>query len=92
MGAVMSHLGARVLTVLKENRPFEFRDIDGRPITRQEARALVLERYQVSDEVRRERRKRNPKGINVRETAAHRIHEADGTPQLVESISLPSVF
>jgi len=55
----MSHLGARVLTVLKENRPFEFRDIDGSAITRHEAKALVLMKYQVSDEVRRERRRCN---------------------------------
>jgi hypothetical protein len=37
MGAVMSHLGARVLTVLKENRPYELKDVDGKPISREEA-------------------------------------------------------
>jgi len=30
LGAVMSHLGARVLTVLKVDRPYELRDIEGK--------------------------------------------------------------
>ena len=29
----MSHPGARVLRVLKEDRPYELRDIDGNPIS-----------------------------------------------------------
>ncbi len=61
MGAVMSHLGARVLRVLKENRPYEIRDADGKSIDKSEARRLILSQYHVSEDIRRERRRRNSK-------------------------------
>ena len=38
LGAVMSHLGARVLKVLLEDRPYELRDINGSSVTRDHAR------------------------------------------------------
>ncbi len=58
MGAVMSHIGERVLAVLREEKPYELRDIDGRPITREGARRLTLLNYQVPEEIKRERRRR----------------------------------
>jgi hypothetical protein len=76
--------------VLKENRPYELRDIDGNPISRDNARRLILSKYQVPEEIRRERRRRNPKGINsvvaLRKKggmATHRINEAAKAPQPV---------
>ena len=91
MGAVMSHLGARVFTVLKEDRPYELRDTDGNPISKDHARRLILSKYQVPEEVRRERRRRNPKGSNTvgaprkqREMATHRTNEAAKAPQPVQ--------
>jgi len=91
MGAVMSHLGARVFAVLKQNRPYELRDIDGNPISKDDARRLVLSKYQVPEEIRRQRRRRNPKGINSvvalrkdREMATHRTNEAAKAPQPVQ--------
>ena len=90
MGAVMSHIGARVLAVLREDRPYELRDIDGGPITREEARRLILLNYQVPDEIRQERRRRNrvsgkavKSGRRKREMAAHRTNEAATAPQPV---------
>ncbi|MCX7683564.1 MAG: IS110 family transposase [Anaerolineae bacterium] len=50
--ACATHLLDRVYVVLKEERPYELRDVDGRPVTRQEARAICRERYRVPDEVR----------------------------------------
>jgi len=76
MGAVMSHLGARVYRVLKEDSPYELRDIEGNPITKDEARRLVLSEYHVSEDIRRERRRRNRKVGKDRETATYRTHEA----------------
>jgi transposase len=90
MGAVMSHLGARVFAVLEQNRPYELRDTDGNPISKDNARRLILSKYQVPEEIRRERRRRNPKGINSvvaprkdREMATHRTNEAAKAPQPV---------
>ena len=73
MGAVMSHLGARVLSVLKEDRPYELRDTEDKPVSKDDARRLIIAKYQVPDEIRRERRRRNSKN---RETATDRANEA----------------
>jgi hypothetical protein len=83
MGAVMSHLGARVLRVLKEDRPYEIRDLEGKSIDKNEARGLIVSRYHVSEEVRRERRRRNTKSNRKRETVTVSIHEAAKAPQTV---------
>lgn len=47
------HLLDRVFTVLRENRPYELRDVDGRPVTPREASAIIAERYTVPEEVRK---------------------------------------
>ncbi len=83
MGAVMSHMGARVLTALKENRPYEIRDTEGNLISKKDARKLILAKYQVPDEIRRERRRRNSKISKDRETATYRTNEAAKAPQPV---------
>jgi len=83
MGAVMSHLGARVLRVLKQDRPYEMRDVAGSPISKNEARKLVLSEYHVSEDIRRERRRRNRKADKHGETVTHRANEAAKAPQPV---------
>jgi transposase len=83
MGAVMSHLGARVLTVLKEGRLYELRDIEGNPISKEHARKLILAKYRVPEEIRRERRRRNRKAGKDRETATYRTNKAAEAPQPV---------
>lgn len=90
MGAVMSHLGARVLAVLKDDRPYELRDPDGKLITNDEARRLILARYKVPEEIRRERRRRkSAKGRkNIQEMATFRTNEAAKAPQPVEVIAI----
>lgn len=40
--AVASHLIGRVWAVARENRPYQWRDLDGNPITRDQARVLTL--------------------------------------------------
>jgi transposase len=87
MGAVMSHLGARVLRVLKEDRPYEIRDLEGKSIDKNEAKRLILSQYHVSEEIRRERRRRNTKANRKRETATVSIHEAAEAPQTVQIMS-----
>jgi transposase len=91
MGAVMSHLGAKVFTVLKDSRPYELRDIEGNPISKDDARRLILDKYHVPEEIRRERRWRNRKTDNVvgasrkdREMVTYRMHEAAKAPQPVK--------
>ena len=83
IGAVMSHLGARVLKVLLEDRPYELRDMDGKSVTRDYARRLILTKYHVSEDIRKERRRRNSKIGKTRETATNRTNEAAKAPQPV---------
>jgi len=98
MGAVMSHIGARILAVLQENKPYELRDIQGRPITWDEARRLILTNYQVPEEIKQERRRRKTTGNSTkpqrkwRETVAHRTYEAAEAPQPVATSSPKNQF
>jgi len=48
--ACATHLLDRVRVILLEDRPYELRDVDGRPVTREQARAIIAERYTVPDE------------------------------------------
>jgi hypothetical protein len=83
LGAVMSHLGARVWKVLLEDRPYELKDMEGKSITRDDARRLILAKYHVSEDIRKERRRRNVRIEKIRETATNRINEAAKAPQPV---------
>jgi transposase len=51
--ACATHLLDRVLAVLRTDQPYELRDVDGTPVDVAQARAIILERYQVPAEVRR---------------------------------------
>ncbi len=42
-----------MLPVLRTDQPYELRDVDGTPVSVAQARAIVLERYQVPAAVRR---------------------------------------
>jgi hypothetical protein len=90
MGVVMSHLGARVLAVLKEDRPYDLRDPESKLISKDEARSLILHRYKVPQEIRRERRRR--KSVNVSrndwEMAIYITNESAIAPQPVEVMAI----
>jgi transposase len=56
--ACATHLLDRVYVILKEDRPYQLRDVDGTPVTREQARAIIAERYTVPDEVRKRNNRR----------------------------------
>lgn len=56
--ACATHLLDRILVVLREDRPYELQDVDGTPLDKQQALAIVQERYQVPALVRRRNNKR----------------------------------
>lgn len=95
MGAVMSHIGARILAVLRDDKPYELRDVQGRPISWEDARKLILLNYQVPEEIKQERRRRKTTGNSVkpqrkwRETVASRAHEAAEAPQPAVATTSP---
>ena len=59
--ACATHLLDRVLVILKEDRPYELRDVDGTPVTPAQARAIIAERYTVPEEVRKRNNRRTRK-------------------------------
>jgi transposase len=65
---VAAHLGERAWAVLSRGAPYEFRDVDGTPVTPQEAKALAA-RWKVPEEVRQRRRSRKQRG-----KAPHQAH------------------
>jgi transposase len=56
--ACATHLLDRVHVILTEDRAFELRDVDGTPLSRQQAREIVVERYTVPKEVRQRNNQR----------------------------------
>ncbi|HIQ05036.1 MAG TPA: IS110 family transposase [Anaerolineae bacterium] len=56
--ACATHLLDRIRVILSEDRPYELRDVDGTPVTPQQARAIIAERYTVPEEVRRRNTRR----------------------------------
>jgi hypothetical protein len=56
--AVATHLLDRVRVILTHERAYELRDVDGTPLTPQQARQIIAERYTVPEEVRRRNNRR----------------------------------
>ena len=49
----------RIYAILRDQRPYELRDVDGTPVSKKEARRICLTEYRVPEEVRRRRNHRN---------------------------------
>jgi transposase len=71
--ACATHLLDRVRIILTQDRPYELRDVDGTPVTPQEARAIVVDRYTVPRDVRQRTNKRAR-----RQRAERRAERQDG--------------
>ena len=56
--ACATRLLDRVQAVLREDRPYELRDVNGRSVTPKEARAIIAEHYKVPEEVRKRNTRR----------------------------------
>jgi transposase len=52
-----THLLDRVLTVLRENRPYMLKDAEGNPVTKKQAREIILTKYTVPDSIRQRNKK-----------------------------------
>jgi len=100
----MSHLASRIYTVLREDRPYELADVDGRSVSMEESRQIIKERYTVPQEIRKMRRHHNyGKNATVRverqrtkangaAIAPHRGANAFSAPSTELTISPMSVF
>jgi transposase len=59
--ACATHLLDRVLVVLREDKAYELRDVDGTKVSVKQAQAIIAERYTVSPEARQRTTKRHRK-------------------------------
>ena len=56
--AVATHLPARIHLILKEDRAYELRDLEGNPISKKDAKALIQRELTVPEEIRQQTRSR----------------------------------
>jgi hypothetical protein len=65
--ACATHLLDHIYALLREDRPYQLCDVDGTPISKQEARRICLEQYHVPDEIRRRNNQRVRKARQERQ-------------------------
>ena len=58
---VAAHLAERAWTVMNRGMPYVLCDTDGTPVTAEQAKAIIAERFTVPEEVRRRRRSKKGK-------------------------------
>ncbi|AYY15735.1 IS110 family transposase [Actinobacteria bacterium YIM 96077] len=63
---IATTLLTRIASCWKNQTPYELRDVDGRPVDRTEARAIINDRYQVPQHLRRARTTTTPNGTGRR--------------------------
>jgi hypothetical protein len=57
---VAARLAERLYVVHIRGEPYALRDIDGTPVTPEQARDIIADRYQVGETIRARRRSRTP--------------------------------
>lgn len=80
--AVSTHLVGRIIRVLKDKRPYELRDLEGKPITKKEAKILIKRELTVPEEARKRTRSR-------RKTKGYKRNQIRGIAQKQSSRSAP---
>jgi transposase len=76
--ACATHLLDRIWTILKEDRAYELRDVDGTPVTAQQARQIITTRYNVPKEIRQRNNQKTRRAR--REQQAEKNHKREGRP------------
>ncbi len=75
---VAAHLAERAWTVMDRGMPYVLCDTDGTPVTPQQAKQIIAERWTVPEEVRRRRRSSKTKGKAPQQVLAGRATGAQG--------------
>lgn len=71
--AVATHLPARIHVILKEDRPYELRDLESKPISKKDARALIQRELTVPEEIRQRTRSRKKRRRKKEECTQNRV-------------------
>jgi transposase len=80
---VGAHLAERALAVMQRGEPYVVRDTEGRPVDRAAAKALILERWTVPEEVRRRRRSRKARKAPQKVLMGHVETRRPSSPDMV---------
>jgi transposase len=90
---VAARLAERAWLVMSRGEPYRLLDVDGTPVTVAEGRAIVEERYRVSEEVRRRRRSTKSAGKVPHEVLeaqlGHTRHRVDNRGNLPRATTKP---
>lgn len=90
---VAARLAERAWAVMVRGEAYVVRDIDGRPVDRTEARAIIAERYRVPEEVRRRRRSRKwrkaPQNVLLAQSLKSDAQGVDKRGDLPPTTTLP---
>jgi transposase len=75
---VAAHLAERAWTVMDRGMPYVICDIDGTPVTPEQAKAIIAQRWTVPEEVRRRRRSRKTRGKAPQQVLEGHVSGAQG--------------
>ena len=75
---VAARLAERAWVTLADGQPYQLRDVDGTPVTADEAKQIIAERYTVPPELRRRRRSGRQKGKIPQQPSSGREVTASG--------------
>jgi hypothetical protein len=73
--ACATHLLDRVLVVLREDKAYELRDVDGTKVSVEQAQAIIAQRYTLSPQARQRTRHPTAKGARGRPSRAPQQRE-----------------
>jgi transposase len=94
---VAARLVERAAVVLKRGTPYELRDVDGRPVSADQAKAIIAEHWTVPEEVRQRRRSRKstrgkaPQQVGARHAKAGAGGARRPSPQPIVAPAMTSI-
>lgn len=68
---IATTLLTRIIACWRAGQPYQLRDVDGRPVTKEEARAIIAERYTIPKDLRTQRRTTSTTGTDRRSKESH---------------------
>jgi hypothetical protein len=86
-----AHLLDRVGVVLREDRPYQLRDVDGTPLSKEQAQKIIAEKYTVPEEVRRRNSKRKRRD-QVEQRAEKKQNEEKPHQLIFSGVNAPGKF
>jgi hypothetical protein len=87
---VAAHLAERAWLVMHRGTPYVLRDVDGTVVTPEEARAIITERYTVTEDIRQRRRSNKGGKAPQQVFEGHRRSHAKGVDRTRRPSPVPT--